>query len=134
MAEANFDAAREVLIDVLQNYQGYKKVGITLVFDGYKVQGNPGTEYNQGDLKVVYTREGKTADRFIEEMVFDMGKDYDLTCVTSDLPVQMAAFFDGANRISAREFHEEVLSTSSEIREKLKKQKLYFNRPFEGKI
>ena len=134
MAAVNFDAARELLIEVLQNYQGYKKTGITLVFDGYKLAGNIGTEYTAGDIRVVYTKEGQTADRYIEEMVYEMGKTHDLTCVTSDLPVQMAAMGDGAKRLSVREFHDEVIATSNEIREKLAKQKTCRNRPFEGKF
>jgi len=134
MASFNFDSAREVLIDVLQNYIGYKKVGVTLVFDGYKAKGNPGSEYETGNLKVVYTREGQTADRYIEEMVYDMGKEYDLTVVTSDLPVQMMSLGDGAKRLSIREFHEELLATNSEIRDKLMRQAKSFNRPFEGKL
>ena len=134
MAAVNFDAARELLIEVLQNYQGYKKTGITLVFDGYKLAGNIGTEYSAGNLRVVYTKEGQTADRYIEEMVYEMGKTHDLTCVTSDLPVQMAALGDGAKRLSVREFHDEVIATSNEIREKLAKQKTCRNRPFEGKF
>ena len=85
-------------------------------------------------LDVVYTKEAETADRFIEKTIFELGRKYKITVVTSDRPVQMAALGDGAARMSAREFRAEVLSTSEEIRQKLAGQKTEKNRPFEGKL
>lgn len=131
LAGVNIDAAREAFIDILVNYHGYKKVGITVVFDGYRLSGNPGERYKNADINVVYTKEAETADRYIEKTVYEMGRKYDMTVVTSDRPVQMAAWGDGAGRMSAREFHDEVAGASEEIREKLKRQKSSANRPFE---
>lgn len=42
LARENLDAARQRLMDILSNYQGYKQCRLVLVFDGYKVKGNPG--------------------------------------------------------------------------------------------
>lgn len=134
LAKANLDAARETLIEILENYMAYKKIAIVVVFDGYKVKGGAGSKINYGDMKVVYTKEAQTADRFIEETVYEMGRSFDVTVITSDRPVQMAALGDGASRMSARDFYQEVISTSEEIREKLKKQRKASNRPFEGKL
>jgi len=130
LAQVNLDSAREAFLDILGNYQGYKKMGMVVVFDGYKVAGNPGTKVDYGQIKVVYTKEAETADRFIEKTIYEMGRKYDVAVVTSDRPVQMAALGDGAQRISAREFYQEVISTSEEIRQKLKGQKLTKNQPF----
>lgn len=52
---------------------------MTVVFDGYKVSGNPGTKQRYGELEVVYTKEAQTADRFIEEAVYRMNGDFDVT-------------------------------------------------------
>lgn len=136
LAAVNLDSAREAFLEVLGNYQGYTKAGMVVVFDGYKVAGNPGTKVNYGDIKVVYTREAETADRFIEKTVYELGRIYDVTVVTSDRPVQMAALGDGARRMSAREFHAEVTGVSEEIRTMLADQKIRAekNRPFEGKL
>ena len=131
LREANIDSARESFMDIMQNYQGYTGHGMTVVFDGYKVKGSIGSREAYGDISVVYTKEAETADRYIEELIFEKGREYDITVVTSDRPVQMSALGDGARRLSAREFHEEVMSTSSEIREKLRGMKLSPNRPFE---
>ena len=131
LAERNIDSAREAFIEILENYQSYKKVGMVVVFDGYKVSGNTGSKLKYGDLEVVYTKEAETADRFIEKTAFELGRKFDIKVVTSDRPVQMAALGDGAMRMSAREFFTEVMSVSEEIREKLDKQKSSKNRPFE---
>ena len=127
-------SAREARLEALSNYSAYKKTGVLVVFDGYKVQGNPGTQMRYAGLDVVYTKEAETADRFIEKTIYELGRKYKITVVTSDRPVQMAALGDGAARMSAREFRAEVLSTSEEIRQKLAKQCLEKNRPFEGKL
>ena len=132
LASVNLDAAREVLLESLENYQGYEPQGIMVVFDGYKVAGNPGTKHEYADIKVIYTKEAETADRFIEKAVFEMKGKYDLTVVTSDRAVQMAAFGDGAKRISSGEFYAIVMSTAEEIRQKLKKTVLEKNTPFKN--
>ena len=132
LIKTNIDAAREAFIEIMMNYQGYKKIGMTLVFDGYKLRGNIGSEQKYGNLNVVYTKEARTADRYIEEYAFENGSKYDLTVVSSDRSVQMSAYADGTRRMSAREFHEAVISASDEIREKLRRQVGNKNRPFEG--
>ncbi|MGN0735079.1 MAG: NYN domain-containing protein [Anaerovoracaceae bacterium] len=136
LAAVNLDSAREAFLDILGNYQGYKKMGMVVVFDGYKVAGNPGTKVDYGEIKVVYTKEAETADRFIEKTIYEMGRRYDVAVVTSDRPVQMAALGDGARRISSREFYTEVTGVSEEIRTRLAayKNSQEKNRPFEGKL
>lgn len=121
LAATNLDAAREALLEVLQNYGSYKGLRITAVFDGYRVRGNTGTVVKYGEVEAVYTKEAETADRYIEEKVYGMSRTMDVRVVTSDKAVQMAALGDGALRMSAREFYNEVAETSEEIREKLKR-------------
>lgn len=134
LAKVNIDAAREALLETLENYQGYKKTRIIVVFDGYKVQGNTGTKHEYAGVQAIYTKEAETADRFIEKTVYEMGRSFDITVVTSDRLVQMTALGDGARRMSSREFYQEVTGVSEEIREKLKRQTVLKNRPFEGKL
>lgn len=43
LAQTNLDSARGRLMDILSNYQGYRKMRLILVFDAYKVKGNPGS-------------------------------------------------------------------------------------------
>ena len=139
LAKVNMDSAREALIDTLGNYMGYRNVDIVLVFDGYKLAGNPGTKTSyrkinedSGELQVVYTHEAQTADRFIEKTVYEFGRKRRITVVTSDRPVQMAALGDGAARMSAREFYADVERVDADIRERLRRQAVQRNLPFEG--
>ncbi len=131
LRDSNIDSAREAFIEVLQNYQGFTGTGVTIVFDGYRVKGNVGSRHKYGDVNVVYTKEGETADRFIEEFAFEKGREYDITVVTSDRPVQMSALGDGAGRLSARELHDLVASASGEILREIEKYRFSHNRPFE---
>ena len=131
LREANIDGAREALIEILQNYQGYAGSGMTLVFDGYKSKNSTGGEMKYGDLNVVYTGEGRTADRYIEEFTHENGRKYDITVVTSDRMVQMSSLGYGSGRISSGEFRLEVLSVCQEIRDIISKRSKGFNRPFE---
>jgi predicted RNA-binding protein with PIN domain len=129
--EANIDGAREALIEILQNYQGYAGTGMTLVFDGYKLKTNQGEDLMYGDLNVVYTGEGKTADRFIEEFSSENGKKYDITVVTSDRMVQMSSLGYGSGRMSSAEFHAEVTWAIQQIRDIIGSHRESRNRPFE---
>lgn len=131
LAEINLDSARETFVDILENYTAYKGIKAMVVFDGYKVSGNVGSRFQHGNLEEIFTKEAQTADRFIEETVYEMVKKHTVRVVTSDKPVQMAALGDGALRTSAREFYTEVIGTSQEIKEKLQKQRVTKNRPFE---
>lgn len=129
LASHNLDSARETLLEILENYSAYKKVGMSVVFDGYKASGNKGSVHEYGLMKAVYTREAQTADRFIEESVYRMAGQFAVTVVTSDRAVQMSALGDGAFRLSARDFYAEVMNTSEELRQILKKQSKQANRP-----
>ncbi len=136
LAKVNIDSAREALIDLLGNYMGYRNIDIALIFDGYRLAGNPGTKTSytklsddSGQMQVVYTKEAQTADRFIEKAVFELGRKRRVTVITSDRPVQMAALGDGAARMSAREFYAEIKNAEASIRERLGKQTVGRNRP-----
>lgn len=118
MSKVNLESARSLLIETLQNYQGYTQEKILLVFDAYKRPGNIGTTENYGDLKVVYTKEGQIADQYIEKFVTDNIKRLRITVATSDNLEQMMVFGQGALRMSARELRERVIVINQEIREK----------------
>ncbi len=134
LADVNIDSARDALLDVLGNYQGYTKQNITVVFDGYRVAGSPGSAEKVSGLDVVYTREGEKADSYIERSIYALGRRCEVTVVTSDRLVQMTALGDGALRLTAGELYTEVSNTSEEIRAKLAKSAITPIRPFEGKF
>ena len=69
-------------MDVLCNYQGYKKCTLILVFDAYKVEGGPGSVMKYHNIHVVYTKEAETADQYIEKTVRRIGKNHHVTVAT----------------------------------------------------
>ena len=132
LARMNIDSARDKLMDILCNYQGYRQNTLILVFDAYKVKGNPGSVTKYHNIYVVYTKEAETADQYIEKTVHDIGRKYQVTVATSDALEQMIIWGQGAARLSALGLREEVEKASGEIREtwqeKLPGER---NRPFQ---
>lgn len=117
LAEANIEGARGKLMDILCNFQGYRKNIVILVFDGYKVPGNPGDVLKYHNIYVVYTKEAETADQYIEKTVQDISKKYDVRVATSDAMEQMIILGQGARRMSAKELLEEIKIVNMEIKE-----------------
>lgn len=117
LAAVNIDGAREKLMDILCNYQGFKKSTLILVFDAYKVKGNPGIVETYHNIHVVYTKEAETADQYIEKTVHEIGRKYRVTVATSDQLEQVIILGQGGQRMSARELLEDVIEVSHQIRE-----------------
>ena len=79
LAKVNIEGARNKLMDMLCNYQGYKKCTLILVFDAYKVEGGQGEVQKYHNIYVVYTKEAETADQYIEKTVHEIGRKYHVT-------------------------------------------------------
>ena len=117
LAKASIDAARNKLMDILSNYQGFIGCTLILVFDAYKVKGNQGEVQKYHNIYVVYTKEAETAVQYIEKTTHEIGRKYKVTVATSDALEQVIVMGQGAYRISARDFYEEVERTEKQIRE-----------------
>ncbi|MCI8626936.1 MAG: GTP-binding protein [Lachnospiraceae bacterium] len=122
LAETNIEAARSRLMDILCNYQGYRKMILILVFDAYRVEGNPGSVQDYHNIHVVYTKEAETADQYIEKVTKEIGRKHRVTVATSDALEQVIIQSQGAARLSARELREEIETAEEEIREELERQ------------
>lgn len=117
LAKVNIEGARNKLMDILCNYQGYRKCTLILVFDAYKVPGYGGEVMKYHNIHVVYTKEAETADQYIEKAVHEMAQKYKVTVATSDGMEQKIIMGAGANRLSAKGLQEEVITVQQEIRE-----------------
>ena len=117
LAKEDLDAARRRLCDILSSYAGYKKCVLVLVFDGYKQKGSPGSKAAWNNIRVVYTREGESADRYIEDLAAQIGSNYAVRVATSDGLVQLSSLRSGVLRVSARELRAEVESAEKEMRQ-----------------
>ena len=116
-AKENIEAARNKLMDVLCNYQGFKNYPLILVFDAYKVEGEAMEIFKYHNIHVVYTKEAETADMYIEKVVHEVGRKYHVTVVTSDGVEQVITQGQGGTIISSREFLEEVKIVNRQIQE-----------------
>lgn len=115
ISEDNIDGARQKLINILCNYQGYKKCELILVFDAYKVKGDREVE-RVNNIDIVYTKEAETADMYIEKTSHKLAKNNLVRVVTSDGTEQLIILAGGALRVSSRAFYDEVKEAEEEIR------------------
>ena len=115
LARQDVSAARAALCDLLSNYRGAARCQVILVFDAYKVKGNPGSVEQVNGISVVYTKEAQTADAYIEKATYDLSRQHRVRVATSDALEQLIILGHGALRISARTFHEEVERVQGQI-------------------
>lgn len=124
IAGENLDLARSMLINTLCNYQGFKQCHLILVFDAYKVKGNYREVERVHNISVVYTKEAETADMYIEKVTHELKSESEKNCrvrvATSDGTEQIIILGNGAYRVSAKEFYEEVKQVENAIREYIK--------------
>jgi small GTP-binding protein len=119
LSKTNIDSARDKLMDVMCNYQGYTKKNVIVVFDAYKVHGGQGAAFDYHNIHIVYTKEAETADQYIEKFTNKLARQYNITVATSDRLEQIIIWGQGARRLSARGLLEEVQKIENEIRSKI---------------
>jgi predicted RNA-binding protein with PIN domain len=117
MAKSDLEAARRHLCDRLSSYAAYRKIRTVVVFDGYKVKGNPGEKGEHSGIQVVYTRENQTGDAYIEGLVAQIGPNYNVRVASSDALVQLGSIRSGVLRVSARELLAEISQTEKDMKE-----------------
>ena len=120
LAKTSMDAARTALIEILSNYQGYRRCKVIIVFDAYKIKGGERRREKHGSVDVVFTKEGETADTYIERLTYEMNGKYRVRVATSDRQEQIIALGNGAFRLSASELKGEIERTNLEISSFLK--------------
>ncbi|MCH5315856.1 MAG: TetM/TetW/TetO/TetS family tetracycline resistance ribosomal protection protein [Eubacterium sp.] len=116
LSKDNIDGARNTLINILCNYQGYKKCNVILVFDAYKVKGSTREVERVNNIDIVYTKEAETADMYIEKVSHKLAKNHKVRVVTSDALEQLIILEGGALRVSSNEFQYEIQQIEEEIK------------------
>lgn len=129
LAKENLHGARTKLMDILCDYQGYKKCHLILVFDAYRVEGHRAEISEYHNIHVVYTAHAETADQYIEKLAHQMGRKYHVTVATSDGLEQVIIRGQGCMLLSARDLKQEVEEQRTHLRntyiEKPKTQRNY---------
>ncbi|MBR4462607.1 MAG: NYN domain-containing protein [Erysipelotrichaceae bacterium] len=123
----NLTMGREKVIDLACDFAGYVSASLVLIFDAYLQESAKATVSERDNITIVYTRNGQTADMFIEEKVKELGDRYRIIVVTSDNLEQLSVFSAGAFRLSSREF----LARYSNMRKNMTHSDRVFNRPLE---
>lgn len=121
IAKFSLEKSREALMSLLSNYVAYTKTELVLVFDAYLVKDGMGSDFVHDGYRVVFTKENETADTYIEKMMHELGPDYNIKMVTGDRLLQLSAVRSGILRMTASEFHDEVVTVGNEITEFVKK-------------
>ena len=116
LAKENLELARARLINIMCNYQGFRRCNLILVFDAYRVKGKHREIETEMGITVVYTKEAETADMYIEKTAHELGRNYRVRVATSDNVEQIIILGNGAARVSATEFLAEVTEVENAIR------------------
>lgn len=116
LSKDNLDAARMSLLDELCNYQGFSSKKVIVVFDAYKVKGNPGSVEKYHNIDVVFTKEAETADMYIEKVTHQIGRKHKVTVATSDGLEQVIIMQQGALRMSAQDLKKHIEWTKEQIK------------------
>ncbi|MCD2501797.1 NYN domain-containing protein [Clostridium sp. NSJ-145] len=120
--EISLDSARQKLVDILHNYGAINRCKIVIVYDGHRVTGNIENKYEHNkNLLVVFTKDGETADAYIEREVHNLGRRFEVYVVTSDSLEQQTIFQRGAVRISSIEFYNLVRVDIENVKKNSKK-------------
>ncbi|WP_028400840.1 NYN domain-containing protein [Ectobacillus panaciterrae] len=119
LKEEELQAARDLLIDKMADYQGYTGTKVIIVFDAHFVQGIE-KKTKQARVEVIFTKKNQTADEKIEQLAIELRKiDTRIHVATSDYTEQWAIFGQGALRKSARELELEVQTMEKQVRRKI---------------
>lgn len=119
LARENIDGARDKLLDILSNYQGYKGNTVIVVFDAYNVKKHTESISKYQNLYVVYTKTAETADMYIAKTTHKLANKFQVTVATSDALEQLIIMGHGALRMSASNFKEEVNCINKAIEENI---------------
>jgi len=120
IAADSLDGARVKLCDILDEFKALSRYRIIVVFDAHLVPGGVGSVSEYNNIKVVYTKEAETADRYIEQAAYKLSKENSnrdwITVATSDVLEQLIILGQGAGRISATDLWTEIQTTKNQMR------------------
>ncbi|MCX8130925.1 MAG: NYN domain-containing protein [Clostridia bacterium] len=112
----SLEDCRLKLLDILSNYQGYKKNNIVVVFDAHLVKGSQEKKENYDNLTVIYTKENETADNYIEKFVYNLGNIHTIRVVTADYLEQTMILRKGGIRVLPRELRSELRQAGNNLK------------------
>lgn len=102
------EECRDKLLNMLSNYEGYKKIKIIVVFDAHLVKRSKKNVEYYDNVVVVYTGENQTADNYIERFVYKYSSLHTIWVATSDYLEQVIVLKNGGVRLTPKELKREI--------------------------
>ena len=136
-AAESLDMARRKLCDALCEFRALSRYRIIVVFDAHMVVGGEGSVEDYRNIKIVFTKEAETADRYIERAAYKFTRNRGgdkITVATSDVLEQLIIIAHGAARISATDLWMEMEKAKEEMRAKYNKTRPIKKNPIESLI
>ncbi|TZE82699.1 NYN domain-containing protein [Calorimonas adulescens] len=124
LSNVSLEAARDKLIEIMSNYQGYTGIRVIIVFDAHYVKGSVEKHIYLNGMEVVYTKEGESADHYIEKLVHRISSNHTIRVATSDWIEQQVVLAGGGVRVSALELLKLVENTNRKINRDIKNNEL----------
>lgn len=122
LRDVSLEEARKKLVDFLSEYAASSGYRTVLVFDGWRVKGNRGSNVDNPYMDIIFTAEGVTADMAIERLVARLPRHQQIYVATSDRLEQETVLAQGGLRISALELRRMVMGEKNAHRKKIAQQ------------
>lgn len=125
LKEEDLAHARDRLVTILSEFHALSGIRIILVFDAHQVKGGTERREECEGIEVIFTREGETADQWIERFVAQRRIHPErgalpLFVATSDWLEQRIVSAQGACRITPSELRREIQRLKKERKELLR--------------
>lgn len=114
----SLEASRNMLLDIMSDYQAYRGITVIVVFDAHYVKNSMEKHEMYNNVEVVYTKEFESADNYIERYITNLSKEDHIRVATSDWVEQLVVLGLGAVRVPVRELKEEVAAMKKSMEEK----------------
>jgi predicted RNA-binding protein with PIN domain len=116
----SLEDARHMLVEMLHDFASYSGSKIIVVYDAHYAKGGIEKHEKHGNIDVVYTKEGESADVYIERNVVELSKKALVAVITSDYLEQRITLQMGGIRITPNEFLIDIKGSRKKIRDKTK--------------
>ena len=134
-AEGSLDMARLMLSDALCEYAALCGRRVVLVFDAHLVADGAGSVEDYRGIKLVFTKEAQSADRYIERAAHRLarkGAARRVSVATSDSVEQLIIMASGALRVTPGELWGDMKRAKDEMRARYARTRPVKKNPFEG--
>ena len=102
--DLNYTITKILLGTIPERYKDFNDKNVSIVFDGSKRFDDIPFDHIETGIKVIFSKNGKSADTVIERMIYKLSDKSTALVVTSDHLVRMMIGGMGARSVSAEEF------------------------------